>query len=182
MTFELMPEEPGDRLTEAYPGFTDRLMQRIEARERRQKQRRLGAIGLTMAFLAAGGYLLSTREADPVQPPAIAQHRPAPAATPVVQPAPVQQALQQVDSKPPATSPSRVAQGQQSSTSRQASVQHEENVITLDGKVLQGVKFENGQVKCTSQEGVKLVRDKKPVSSVIPVSTTTVFDPCKGSQ
>src|SRR5258708_22512862 len=110
MTFELMQEEPGDQVTEAYPGFTDRLMQRIEARERRQKQRRVVAAVLTMACLAAGGYTLSTKQMGPVQKPPIAQRPPVPAARPAVKPPPVQQAAaHEVDSRPGQTVPPRAA-------------------------------------------------------------------------
>ncbi len=73
MTFDMLPQlEPGEE-TEISPGFNDRLGQRIDNYKRRQKRQRVAAVVLTMACLVTGGYVLSTRQVDNVQNPAIAQ-------------------------------------------------------------------------------------------------------------
>ena len=82
MTYDLLPREEGDELTEVSPGFTDRLMQRIDDYERRQRRVRVAAVALTITCLGTGGYLLSTRQMDHARKPAMAQRQPGPAATP----------------------------------------------------------------------------------------------------
>lgn len=57
----LMPQEPGDELTEISPGFNDRLMQRIDNYQRQQRRRRRLAIlvaAVVLVAIVACAYLL----------------------------------------------------------------------------------------------------------------------------
>src|SRR5258708_15395762 len=104
MTFDRRRElEPGEE-TEISPGFNDRLMQRIDNYKRRQKRQRVATVVLTMACLVTGGYVLSTRQVDNAQNPAMAQRQPGPATAPAVKEAPVQQAASPRDARKPGTS------------------------------------------------------------------------------
>lgn len=65
MTYEFLPrEEPGKPLIRVSAGFADRVMQRFEEYERKQKRRRTIVIALTVVSLLGGGFLLSARLID----------------------------------------------------------------------------------------------------------------------
>jgi hypothetical protein len=194
MTYDLLPpEEPGDELTEAYPGFTDRLMQRIDDYERRQRRYRAGATVVPIViFLVVGSYMLNTKRVD--NELAIAKKQPRPVATPAVQAAPVQHAasprsvpkaaapVQQAASSrsvpKPATPVTPPAAHEQSAAALPKEGSNPEEVkITLDGKELHGITLKDLS-KC-APPGVKLVRDTKPVNNTVPVSTTANGSPCR---
>ena len=171
MTFDMLPElEPGEE-TEISPGFNDRLMQRIDNYKRRQKRQRVAAVVLTMACLVTGGYVLSTRQVDDVQKPAIAQKQARPVATPVVNAAPVQQAVSPRDVRKPGTPvPPLASQAQSAEALAKVGTRPEEVVITIDGKVVHGVSLQaiqNAMDNC-APSGIELVRDGKPVRYTSP--------------
>ena len=89
MTFDLLPQdEPGNPLPDTPPGFTDALMQRIEADQRKRRLRRRLAILLTAVFLVAAVaviYMLRTRRADGGQKQGAVQTQPVVASAPVLQ-------------------------------------------------------------------------------------------------
>lgn len=97
MAFDMLPpEEPGDELTEISPGFTDRLMQRIDNYQRQRRRRRLLAILLTVVALVAAVsvfYTLRTRRADGGRKQGAVSTQPRPAATLVPQPPSQQNAV-----------------------------------------------------------------------------------------
>src|SRR5258706_14415595 len=80
MTYqELLPkDEPGKPLMDLSPGFTDRLMQRIEDHQRQQRLRRSAAFVLSIACLVGGVYAFRGRPAD-AQRPEVVQRQPKPA-------------------------------------------------------------------------------------------------------
>jgi hypothetical protein len=65
MDYEFLPrDEPGKPLMELSPGFTDRLMRRIDNYQRKEKRRRRIAILVSVVVLVAivaGVYLLYLR-------------------------------------------------------------------------------------------------------------------------
>ena len=89
MTYEFLPqEEPGKPLVTLSPGFTERVMQRIEARERTQKRRRMSAMALTILLLLGGIFALSARRTDQGRSPDAPRVQQAGPVTPRVKPAP----------------------------------------------------------------------------------------------
>lgn len=171
MTFDMLPElEPGDE-TEISPGFNDRLMQRIDNYKRRQKRRRVATVVLTMACLVTSGYVLSTRQVDDVQKPAMAEKQPRPAATPAVTAAPVQQAAFAQDARKPGTPvPSRASQAQSAEALAKAGIHPGDVKITIDGKEIHDpslVKAILQRMDNCAPPRIELVRDGKPVSYTV---------------
>lgn len=176
MTYdELMPEEPGDEQREISPGFNDRLMQRIENYQRRQRRQRTAAVVLTMACLVSGGYVLTTRQAVDVQKPAMVRMQATPAAAPAVKAAQVQQAASPRDAvKPRTPAPQLASHARSEAPVNEAGIQPGDLRITIDGKELHGAaleaaKIQMGLTKCTPTK-IELVRDGKPVKYSVPAS------------
>jgi S1-C subfamily serine protease len=171
MTFDMLPElEPGEE-TEISPGFNDRLMQRIDNYKRRQKRRRVATVVLTMACLATSGYVMSTRQVDDVQKPAMAEKQPRPVATPAVTAAPVPQAASAHARKPGPPVPPRASQAQSAAALAEAGIHPGDVKITIDGKEI----HDPSQVKAILQRmdncappRIELVRDGKPVRYTYP--------------
>ena len=90
MAFDLLPEdEPGNPLLDVLPGFTDALMQRIEADQRRRRlQRRLAILLMAVCVVAAVAiiiYMVRTRRADDGRKQGAVQTQPVVAVAPVLQ-------------------------------------------------------------------------------------------------
>jgi C-terminal processing protease CtpA/Prc len=127
---------------ELSPGFTDRVMQRIDDYERKQRRRRAAAFVLSVAGLVGGVYAFRGMPAGAVRVPEMVQRQPSPAAQPSAK------------------------------VLAKAGILPGDTVITIDGRELHGKELQDAVIqmdlaKCTSSR-IGLVRNGKQVSYTVP--------------
>ena len=165
MTYDLLPrEEPGKPLIQPSPGFTDRLMERIDAYERQQRRRRTSATLLTVICGVGAIFIFGTRPTDDPGKAGIPQKQAGPVTPAVEQAMPVMPAM-------PHAAPTRSAAKQHAPGARSTAHDHpvasasavdppDYIVITLDGKefrcppeVLRGSNNSEDQIEQVSNDG-----------------------------
>lgn len=165
------------------PGFTDRLMQRIEDHQRQQRLRRSAAFVLSIACLVGGVYAFRGRPAD-AQRPEVVQRQPKPADA-------QRREVVQTQPKPADVQRPEVAQTQPSPAAQppadvlaNAGIRPGDLKITIDGRELHGKELQTairiGLGKCTPPQ-VELIRDGKQVSYTVPAAGTG-SGPCTAAQ
>ena len=134
MTYEFLPgPEPGQQAVTLSPGFTDRVMERVERHVRQRKRRRTIAVVLIALCLVGGVFLLGTRRLDQGGTPGRPETQAGPV-TPLVKPAPTQQPAPQQNAVKQARSAAPPAGHDHAVANASAGVHYQEVVPTIDGK------------------------------------------------